>query len=134
MFNFPTINTSAAQAALWDYYQQGFNHRLTLSSWIDNGSPNVPVSRAPKINEPESFDGTRSKFSKFMTRLALIFSSDSTRYTTNAAKIAYATSFLTSSATDWFEPHLNKTSSATDIGSYGEFALALKNAYDDLDA
>jgi len=116
---------------LWDYYQQEFNHGLILSSLIDNGSTNVPTSRAPKINEPESFDGTCSKFSKFMTRLALVFSLDLTRYTTDAAKIAYATSFLTGSAADWFEPHLNKTSDATGFGSYGEFAVALKNAYDD---
>jgi len=105
-----------------------------MSSLIDNGSPNIPTPRAPKINEPESFDGTRSKFSKFMTRLALVFSSDSTRYATDAAKIAYAASFLTGSAADWFEPYLNKTSSVMDFGSYGEFAIALKNAYDDQDA
>jgi len=134
MFNFPTVNTPAAQAALWDYYQQGFNHGLTLSSLIDNGSPNVPAPRAPRINKPESFDGTRSKFSKFMTRLALVFSSDSTRYATDAAKIAYAASFLTGTAADWFEPHLNKNSGATDFGSYGEFAVTLKNAYDNSDA
>jgi len=133
-FNFPTVNTLAAQAALWDYYHQGFNHGLTLSSLIDNGSPKVPALRAPRINEPESFDGTRSKFSKFMTRLALVFSSDSTRYATDAAKIAYAASFLTGSAADWFEPHLNKSSGAMDFGSHGEFAVALKNAYDNPDA
>jgi len=69
-----------------------------------------------------------------MTRLALVFSSDSTRYATDVAKIAYAASFLTGSAADWFEPHLNKTSGATDFGSYGEFVIALKNAYDDPDA
>jgi len=133
-FNFPTVNPPAAQAALWDYYQQGFNHGLALSSLIDNSTPSVPTPRVPRINEPESFDGTRSKFSKFMTRLALVFSSDSTRYATDAAKIAYAGSFLTGSAADWFEPHLNKTSGTTDFSSYGEFAIALKNAYDDPDA
>ena len=133
-FNFPTFNTSVAQAALWDYYQQGFNHGLTFSSLIDNGTPNVPAPQAPKINEPESFDGTHSKFSRFMTRLALVFFSDSTRYAIDIAKIAHAASFLTSSAADWFEPHLNKTSSATDFGSYGEFAVALKNSHDGPDA
>jgi len=133
-FRFPTVNTPAAQVALWDYYQQVFNHGLTLSSLIDNGAPNVPTPRAHKINEPESFDGTHSKFSKFMTRLALVFSSDSTRYATDAAKIAYAASFLTGSAADWFQPYLKKTSGATDFGSYREFTVALKNAYDDPDA
>jgi len=86
------------------------------------------------MNEPESFDKTIFKFSKFMTRLVLVFSSDSTRYATDTAKIAYAASFLTGSAADWFESHLNKTSGAMDFGSYREFAVALKNAYDDPDA
>jgi len=105
-----------------------------VSSLIDNESPNVPAPGAPKINEPESFDGARSEFSKFMTRLALVFYSDSTRYTTDAAKIACAASFLTTLAANWFEPHPNKTSGATDLSSYGEFAVALKNAYDNPDA
>jgi len=69
-----------------------------------------------------------------MTRLALVFFSDSTRYATDAAKIAYAASFLTSSAADWFKPHLNKTLGATDFGSNGEFGVALKNACDNPDA
>ena len=42
-FRFPPVNTPAAQAALWDYYQQGFNYELTLSSLIDNGCPNAPA-------------------------------------------------------------------------------------------
>jgi len=97
-FRFPPVNTLAAQAALWEYYQQGFNYGLTLSSLINNESANIPAPRAPKINEPESFDRTRFKFSKFMTRLVLVFSSDSTRYADDAAKIAYTASFLTGSA------------------------------------
>jgi len=42
-FNFSTVNTAAAQAALWDYYQQGFNYGLTLSSLINSRSPNIPA-------------------------------------------------------------------------------------------
>jgi len=68
-----------------------------------------------------------------MIRLALVFSSDSIRYATDIAKIAYAASFLIGSAADWFEPYLNKTSGITDFGSCGEFAVTIKNAYDDSD-
>jgi len=69
-----------------------------------------------------------------MTRLTLVFSSYSTRYATDVAKIAYVPSSLTGSAANWFEPYLNKSSGTMDFGSYREFAVALKNVYDDPDA
>ena len=94
----------------------------------------APPPRAPKIQDPKDFDGTRSKFTRFMTRLALVFSSDPARYNNDAAKIAYAASYLTGSASDWFEPHLDKTTGAVNFENYAAFATALKNAYDDPDA
>jgi len=69
-----------------------------------------------------------------MTRLALVFCLDLTRYATHTAKIAYAASFLTGSAANWFEPHFTKTSCVTDFGSYREFAIILKNIYNKPDA
>jgi len=89
---------------------------------------------APKLHEPEDFDGTRAKFSKFITKLALVFSSDPTRYTTDAAKISYAASYLSGSAADWFEPHLNKATGAIHFTTYEAFVQALKNTYDDPNA
>jgi len=69
-----------------------------------------------------------------MTKLALVFSSDPTRYATDGAKISYATSYLSGSAADWFEPHLNKATAAIRLTRYEAFVRALKNAYDDPDA
>ena len=90
--------------------------------------------KAPKIQDPENFDGTRSKFTHFLTRLALICALDPNRYNHDAAKIAYAASYLTGSAADWFEPHLDKTTGTVDFAIYAAFSTALKNAYDDPDA
>jgi len=56
-----------------------------------------------------------------MTKLALVFSSDPTRYATDAAKISYAASYLSGSAADWFEPHLNKATGAIRFTTYEAF-------------
>ena len=53
---------------------------------------------------------------------------------TDAAKISYAASYLSSSAADWFEPHLNKAIGAIRFTTYETFIRALKNAYDNPDA
>ena len=50
------------------------------------------------------------------------------------AKIAYATSYLTGSAADWFELNLNKDNGSTDFKTYTAFIMALKNAYDNPNA
>ena len=134
-FQIPQVQTTAAESALWAYYNQGFQHGLTLPPLTQGPGPGAaPSSRVPKLNEPDNFDGTRSKFTKFTTRLTLVFSSDPTRYSNDAAKIAYAASFLTGNAADWFEPHLNKTTGTIDFASYEAFSTALRNAYDDPDA
>ena len=94
----------------------------------------APQPRAPKIQDPDNFDRTRSKFTHFLTRLALVFALDPDRYSHDAAKIAYAASYLTGFATDWFEPHLDKTTGTVDFADYATFSTLLKNAYDDPDA
>ena len=69
-----------------------------------------------------------------MTKLALVFSSDPTRYATDVTKISYAASYLSGSAANWFEPHLNKATGVICFTTYEAFVRALKNAYDDPDA
>ena len=108
---------------------QGFAYGLQQRT-----AQNTSRSQAPKIYEPENFNGTRANFTRFMTRLSLIFSSDPVRYQQDAAKVAYAASYLTGSAANSFEPHLNKDNGSTDFENYAAFVTALKNAYDDPDA
>jgi hypothetical protein len=95
---------------------------------------NSQQSRVPKLSDPDYFDGTRAKFTRFMTKLTLIFNADPARYQGDAAKIAYAASYLSGSAADWFEPHLDKNTGKVGFDTYADFAQALKNAYDDPDA
>jgi len=74
-FDMPVVRTGTAALTLWAYYNQGYQHGLTLPPLIQN-TPSHHLS-AP-LHEPEDFDGTRAKFFKFMTKLALVFSSDPT--------------------------------------------------------
>jgi len=133
-FDIPVVGTNTAALTLCAYYNQGYQHGLTLPPLTQNTSAHPPSAPAPKLHEPEDFDGTCAKFSKFMTKLALVFSSDPTRYTTDVDKISYAASYLSGSAADWFEPHLNKATGAIRLTTYETFVRALKNAYDDPDA
>lgn len=133
-FETPLANTSAVAQVLWAFYNQGYQHGLTMPSLIQNTTPITHSAPAPKLHEPEDFDGTRAKFTKFMTKLALVFSSDPARYSSDLAKISYAASYLSGSAADWFEPHLNKATGHISFTTYEAFVRALKSAYDDPDA
>ena len=99
-------------SALLEHYILSFEGETTCSVFFSQPKQST-IENSGKvkllIQDPEDFDGTRSKFTRFLTRLALMFSSDPARYNNDAAKIAYAASYLTGSAADWFEPHLNKT-------------------------
>ena len=93
--------------------------------------------RAPKLNPPKPFDGTRAEYKSFIMQLNLIFNSDPARYTgTNAdnAKIAYAASYLSGSAKEWFQPHVNETTGAISFPTWTEFVAALRAAFEDPDA
>ena len=70
-------------------------------------------------------------------QLNLIFNWDPARYTgTNAdnAKIAYAASYLSRSAKEWFQPHVNETTGAISFPTWTEFVAALCAAFEDPDA
>ena len=80
--------------------------------------PPVPTpqqDRAPKLNPPKPFDGTQAEYKSFIMQLNLMFNSDPARSTgTNAdnAKIACVASYLSGSAKEWFQPHVNETTGA----------------------
>jgi len=130
----PQTTTSTTAEACWTYYNQGVQHGITLPSLLPGNATQTQQAPALRLHEPENFDGTRAKFSKFMTQLALVFSSDPARYSTDTAKITYAASYLSASAADWFEPHLNKATGQIGFTTYEPFIRSLKNAYDDPDA
>ena len=130
----PQTTTTTTAEACWTYYNQGVQYGITLPSLLPGNTTQPQQTPAPRLHEPENFDGTRTKFTKFMTKLALVFSSDPAQYSTDLAKISYAASYLSGSAADWFEPHLNKATGQISFTTYEAFVRALKNAYDDPDA
>ena len=94
-------------------------------------APTAQQDRAPKLNPPK-FDGTQAVYKSFIMQLNLIFNSDPARYTgTNAdnAKIAYAASYLSGSAKEWFQPHVNETTGAISFPTWTEFVVALRAAF-----
>jgi len=130
----PSTTTSMTAEACWTYYNQGVQYGTTLPTLIPGTATQDRSAPAPRLHEPENFDGTRAKFSKFMTKLALVLSSDPARYSADTAKIAYAASYLSGSAADWFEPHLNRATGQIGFTMYEAFVRSLKNAYDNPDA
>ena len=130
---------------LWQNFTNGIADRRLELDLVNRLAPTpaptptpmptpAPEPRAPTIQDPDNFDGTQSKCTHFLTRLALIFASDPDPYNHDAAKIAYAASYLTSSPADWFELHLDKTTGTVDFDDYTAFYAVVKNAYDDPDA
>jgi len=77
-FDIPVVGTGTAALTLWAYYNQGYQHGLTLPPLTQNTSSHPPSAPASQLHEPEDFDGTCAKFTKFMTKLALVFSPDPT--------------------------------------------------------
>jgi len=130
----PQTTTSTTVEACWTYYNQGVQHSITLPSLLPGNATQTQQTPALRLHEPENFDGTRAKFSKFITKLALVFYSDPARYSTENAKIAYAASYLSSSTADWFKPHLNRATGQIGFTMCEAFVRSLKNAYDDSDA
>ena len=126
------------------YYHAGMVRGIHLRLAASASAPvAVPMNtltqrdRAPKLNPPKPFDGTRSDYKTFIMQLNLIFNSDPDRYTgTNAdnAKIAYSASYLSGSAKEWFQPHVNETTVTITLQTWASFVAALKAAFDDPDA
>jgi len=130
----PQTTTSTTAEACWTYYNQGIQPGISLPSLIPGNATQTQQAPASRLHEPENFDGTRAKFSKFITKLALVFASDPACYYTHTAKITYTASYLSGSAADWFEPHLNRATRQIGFTTYEAFIHSLKNAYDDPDA
>ena len=98
--------------------------------------PAAPARRqATKLNPPKPFDGTRSDYRSFMTQLILIFKSDPDQFQDHETKIGYTASYLTGSAKEWFQPHMNETTGdMIDFPTWATFTTALKATFDDSDA
>ena len=142
-FNFVNLpRSSAGMHCQRLYYQNGLANgiRQRLASSAPASIPTTTPThrdRAPKLNPPKPFDGTRSEYKTFIMQLNLIFNSDTDRYTgvnSDTAKIAYAASYLSGSAKEWFQPHVNETTGVITFPTWASFVAALKAAFHDPDA
>ena len=141
-FNYVNLPRSSAGIHCQRLYYQnglanGIRQQLGAAAPAPATAPTTQRDRAPKLNPPKLFDGTRSEYKSFIMQLNLIFNSDPDRYTgANAdnAKIAYAASFVAGSAKEWFQPHVNETTGAISFPTWTEFVTALRAAFDDPDA
>lgn len=94
-------------------------------------SLNPAVSRP---SDPEKFDGTRSKFGSYDTRLQLQFRSNQRAFYYDESKILYAGSYLNGNAYIQFEPHVSQETGEVDFQTFPDFLEALRAAIDDPDA
>lgn len=131
----PTIDESAGPeelGVLFNYFQSGMQCALTR---LPQALPAQPAQApAPKVAAPEPFDGNRAKYQAFVVQLQLVFNSDPARYANDPARIAYAASYLTGSAKEWFLPRINPTTGAINFETYAAFIEGLRAAFDDPDA
>ena len=139
MYGIVGINTGSISFCQWQYYQQGFQYGINqcfavMRAGQTNQPPVERSSTAPKLNPPKPFTGERSEFNNLIMQLNLIFNSDPARYTTDAARISYAASYLSGSAQKWFLPHVDQITAAVSFATWAVFVSELKAAFDDPDA
>ena len=89
----------------------------------------------PKLAPPKIFHGQQSEFTSFLMQSTLIFQTDPDRYSTDAAQIAFAASYLKGSAKEWFKHHVDLVTGTTPtFPTWVSFTQALKAALDNPDA
>ena len=134
--------SSAAKQSQQRYYAIGLTSRINqrlaalapAQNPVPRPNPDIRQSTAPKLNPPKYFNGESSEYGNFIMQLSLIFGSDPTRYNTDLAKIAYAASFLSGSAKEWFRPQVHLRTGVIAYQTWEAFTNALAAAFDDPDA
>lgn len=59
-----------------------------------------------KVSSPEYFDGAPAKCRSFLLQLQLVFQAQPLHFSSDAAKVTYAATYLRGSALSWFAPYL----------------------------
>ncbi len=86
----------------------------------------------PKINPPETFNGSRHKCKNFLLQCKTVFSAQPSRYGNEHSKLAFAVSYLRGNAYDWISSFMC-TDGPNQFGfaSFDDFANALDRAFGD---
>lgn len=128
-----TIADSVERDILWHFWQQGYSYteELIIATQPTAGPSR---SRVPKVADPQPYEGSKDKFRDFVTQLQLKFRSDPTVFANDAAKIAYAASYLKGTAYQWFASHIDEETGEIDVTEFSEFVKILRAAWADPDA
>jgi Retrotransposon gag protein len=93
-----------------------------------------PKTSEPKVALPDKFDGDKRKLRGFLNQLELIFTLNSTKYPTDAIKVAFVGSLLTGRALSWFNPMFEKQASFTNLlNNWANFKKSLMDTFGDPD-
>jgi hypothetical protein len=115
------------------------NNRIAL---LEKKALEGPVagSKEPKVNDPESFTGDRTKLAEFFSRLTIKFNAESSKFSTDTLKIYYAASYLSGHPQQWFNNVLESTTHMEEeekpemLTKFVEFKKELSAIFGDPDA
>lgn len=109
--------------------QQDARHvSLAPTTTTNNGR-----SSEPKVASPEYFTGQRHKLTTFITQVTMVIALQSSRFTTETAKIIYAGSFLRDTAFLWFQPYVAANPKPAFMLDFELFCSELRKTFGDPD-
>ena len=105
--------------------------------------PTILRTSEPKVNQPDTFTGTRSKVNSFISQLDIYFTLRPSQFSSDIEKIFFAASYLRDSAFHWFEPQLRLLTAhasgsldslpETVVKTYSDFRTTLRATFGDID-
>jgi Retrotransposon gag protein len=91
--------------------------------------------RAPRMRDPDPYDGDREKLYIFLTQCELIFAGSEHQFATEHAKVLYAISYLRGPAFTWAQPYIGSSHRLgrlpQAIDSWRSFSTSLTDLYGD---
>jgi hypothetical protein len=114
---------------LRDSLDQTMHQVSAIENPIYNATP-----REPKVPYPEKFNGDRRKFRPFINQLELVFRLNSSRFATDASKVATIGTLLCDKALAWFTPYLEHPDKyAETLDNYSKFRKLLDDTFGEKD-
>ena len=99
----------------------------------ERGERQEPQTRRPKIKEPDTFHGDRTKLRGFLVQLEIYFNNQPEMFKEDKARMGFAISLLRDVAEKWITPYIERTVE-TPWGNWPEFKQALKKMFGDIGA
>ena len=93
----------------------------------------APISKEPKIKDPDTFDGNTKSLNGFLTECELVFELQPSRFGDDRTKINYMISLLRGTPLEAIRPYITSTIKPSFLLNFDEFILRLKLNYGDPD-